>query len=122
MAKILIVDDSADITEIVASRLEANNYDVAIAESGEEALEMVKPENPDLILLDISMPGIDGIETGRRLKADEETKAIPIVMITAKGDQNDIMLAIKEAQAVDYIVKPFRSDQLLEKIQRALAS
>lgn len=121
MAKILIVDDNPDIVELIASRLEVNNYDVLTAASGEEALTSAQKDQPDLILLDVAMPGIDGFETGRRLKADDATKNIPIIMVTAKGEQTDLLKAVNEVKAVGYIVKPFRPDKLLEKVEEALA-
>ena len=118
--KILIVDDSADIVEMMAKRLNAQGYDVITALNGQEALEKAAAEKPNLILLDVMMPGLDGISTGSRLKADPDTKNIPIIMVTAKGEREDIMKAIEKVGVAEYIVKPFRIDQLLEKIHFVL--
>jgi DNA-binding response OmpR family regulator len=118
--KILIVDDSADIVEILAKRLKTQGYDIATALDGQDALEKAAAEKPDLILLDVMMPGLDGISAGMRLKADPDTKNIPIIMVTAKGEHEDIMTAIEKVGVAEYIVKPFRIDQLLEKINFVL--
>jgi len=118
--KILIVDDSADIVEMIAKRLKAQGYDTVTAVNGQEALEKTAAEKPDLILLDVMMPGLDGISTGTRLKADPNTKNIPIIMVTAKGEREDIMNAIDKVGVAEYIVKPFRIDQLIEKINFVL--
>jgi DNA-binding response OmpR family regulator len=118
--KILIVDDSADIVEMVAKRLKAQGYDTVTALNGHEALEKTVSEKPDLILLDVMMPGLDGISVGARLKEDPDTKNIPIIMVTAKGEREDIMKAIDRVGVAEYIVKPFRIDQLLEKINFVL--
>jgi DNA-binding response OmpR family regulator len=87
------------------------------AENGEEGIEKAGTENPNLIILDIMMPGIDGLETLRRLKRAQETKYIPVVMLTAKGETKSIFKA-QERGAVDYLIKPLESDQLLSVVQR----
>jgi len=106
--------------EMLAKRLKSQGYEVMTALNGQEALETTSAEKPDLILLDVMMPGLDGISTGSRFKADPATKDIPIIMVTAKGEREDIMKAIDNVGVAEYIVKPFRIDQLLEKINFVL--
>ena len=119
-AKLLIVDDNADIVRLMAKRLNSLGYDVVTAADGDEVLDVALSEKPDLILMDVMMPGLDGISAGRRLKANPDTRKIPIIMVTAKGEREDMMKAIQEAEAAEYIVKPFIVDQLLEKIDYVL--
>jgi len=118
--KILLVDDNTDIVEMIGIRLEANGYDVTAAFNGADAIAKAQSESPDLILLDISMPGLDGLEVGMRLKQNSSTKEIPIIMVTAKADREDILKAISDAGAVEYVIKPFRPELLLEKIAHVL--
>jgi len=118
-AKILIIDDEPHIVKLVASRLEANGYDTIIASGGEEGLDKAARDKPDLILLDVLMPGIDGHQTLRELKARDETRMIPVIMFTAKGQLEDVEKA-HEMGAVDYIVKPFNPVTLMEKISKTL--
>jgi CheY-like chemotaxis protein len=118
--KILIVDDNYEISELTGSRLEANGYEVVIANDGESACLKAKQYKPDLILLDVVMPVIDGFEIGRRLKADPQTRAIPIVMLTAKGDRESIEKALNELKAVDYVLKPFNPLDLLKTVKTVL--
>ena len=119
-AKILVVDDNPDIVEMITVRLEANNYQVITALSGQEALDKIKQEVPDLILLDIAMPEMDGFEVGRRLKMDPDTKKIPVIMVTARSEHKDVLRSITEAGALDYVAKPFRPDILLKRIKDVL--
>lgn len=119
MNKILVVDDEQDILELVEPMLAANSYEVLKALSGEEAITLAENSSPDLILLDIMMPGLDGIETARRLKQNEKTAKIPIIMLTALVNSDNVGRSL-EAGAVDYISKPFEPKTLLEKIRKAL--
>lgn len=116
LGKILIVDDSADIVEMMSRRLTAQGYEVVSALDSQKALEIAITQKPDIILLDVIMPGLDGISVGRRLRQDPATKKIPIIMVTAKGEREDVVNAIKNVGAVEYIIKPFRIETLLEKI------
>ena len=120
MQKILIVDDEESVVEIVKLRLETNNYEVITAYNGEEGLTKAKEEKPDLIILDIAMPDMDGFEVGRRLKQDDKTKHIPIIMLTARGKHDDVLKSVKDAGAVDYIVKPFNPQAFLKRIASVL--
>lgn len=116
--KILIVDDEPEMLILLTSRLEANNYDVINAKDGDTCLKMVASEKPDLIVLDLMLPGISGIEVCKRLKEDDTTKNIPIIILTAAGTQ---MKSIGlEKGAAYYLMKPFDADQLLSKIKSAL--
>jgi len=105
-AKILIVDDEEDILELVRFNLEKEGYDTECAETGEKALKLVGRDAFDLIVLDLMLPGVDGLEVSKQLKINSATKHIPIVMLTAKGEEADVVTGL-ELGADDYIVKPF---------------
>jgi len=113
--KILIVDDEVYILHILDFSLGAEGYEVITAADGEEAIERAKKEKPDLVVLDIMMPKVDGFEACRRLKADPETSPIPVILLTAKGREVDRRMGM-EVGADDYIVKPFSPNKLIEKI------
>src|SRR5919108_5637538 len=100
---VLVVDDVPDNVEILQMRLEAQGYEVVAAGDGVEALEKTRELLPDLILLDIMMPKMDGIETVKRLKADASLPFIPVILVTAKGDAKDVVAGV-EAGAEDYVV------------------
>jgi len=117
--KILLVDDEPDFVEIVRFFLEANEYQVVTAINGEKALEKAIEEKPDLILLDIMMPKMDGFTACRELKNSENTKSIPIIMVTAKGSRGDVAQAARSG-ANSYIMKPFNLAKLVDKIQETL--
>ena len=103
---ILVVDDSALVAEAVKTKLEASNYDVSLAYSGEEALDKVKEAAPDLMILDVYMPGIDGFEVCRRLREDPDTHTLPIVMLSSRGNIKEKLAGFR-AGADDYLVKEF---------------
>lgn len=117
--KVLVVDDEPHIVRTLQIRLEANNYTVLVATSGEEALKSVSLNNPDLIILDVMMPPPNGFQVCRQLKNDEKYKNIPIIMLTAKGSESDRFWGI-EAGADKYFSKPFNSTELLEAIKELL--
>ena len=120
MAKrILVVDDEPHSVKMVESRLRANGYDVITAGNGAEGLEKARKEAPDLILLDIVMPQMNGHETLSKLKESSETKSIPVIMFTSKGQVDDVERATYGG-AIDYIVKPFDPIVLLSKIKKVL--
>lgn len=104
--KILVVDDSTLVAEAVKARLEANNYEVQLAYSGEEALELVAREIPDLMILDVYMPGIDGFEVCKRLREKKETQSLPIVMLSSRGNIKEKLAGFRVG-ADDYLVKEF---------------
>ncbi len=116
---ILIIEDETDIQELIKFNLEKESYRVTSTLTGEEGISQVKASHPDLVLLDLMLPGIDGFEVCRRLKSDDETKKIPIVMITAKGEESDIVSGL-ELGADDYITKPFKPRILIARIRSVL--
>ena len=120
MKKILIVDDQLEVRELVEVTMRVGDYQILKAKSGEEAIEIVKAEKPDLIILDIMMPGgMDGLEATRILKNDPETKDCKIIMLTAKGQEIDREKGI-EAGADDYFIKPFSPLELIKKVEEFL--
>lgn len=116
--RILVVDDEEDILELVRYNLAGEGYDVLCAETGEQALKVAGSERPDLIVLDLMLPGINGIEVAKTLKNDIKTRHIPIIMLTARGEEADVVLGL-ETGADDYITKPF-SPQILNARARAV--
>ncbi|NLT19611.1 MAG: response regulator transcription factor [Syntrophomonadaceae bacterium] len=117
--KILVVDDEDYIVELVRFNLEKEGYLVVSASNGEEALNSVANEKPDLILLDIMLPNIDGLEVCRTLKQNPEFNTIPIIMLTAKGDEIDTVLGL-EMGADDYIKKPFSPREVIARVKARL--
>ena len=116
---ILVVDDEKDIVELIQYNLEKEGYRISCAFSGEECLENVKTELPDLILLDLMLPEIDGLDVCKILKSNSQTTNIPIIMLTAKGEETDIVLGL-ELGADDYITKPFKIRELLARVKAIL--
>jgi DNA-binding response OmpR family regulator len=117
--KIFVIEDEDDILEVIVYNLKREGYSVISCRDGEEGLKKIKKEDPDLVLLDLMLPGLDGIELCRRLKADPATEPIPIIMVTAKGEESDIVLGLKMG-ADDYVSKPFSPKELLARIQAVL--
>lgn len=117
--RILVVEDDEDIRELITYNLTREGYRIAGVPSGEEALGAVHKERPDLILLDLMLPGMDGLEACRGLKADPETSEIPVIMVTAKGEESDIVVGL-ELGADDYITKPFSPKVLIARIRAVL--
>jgi len=119
MKKILVVDDEESIRLLVSTTLEDEEFEIVEASDGKEALERVKEGKPDLILLDVMMPEINGLEVCRRLKGDPETKDIYIIMLTAKGQELDKEKG-KEVGADEYFTKPFSPLAMIEKVNEVL--
>ena len=117
--RILIVEDEEDILELVRYNLSREGYQVFCTTSGEEALKTTKSESLDLIILDLLLPGIDGLEVAKILKNDSKTRDIPIIMLTAKGEEADIVTGL-ELGADDYITKPFSPRILIARIRAVL--
>jgi len=119
MALILIVDDSP--TEVFQMRrmLEDHGFETEAAADGAEGIRKAREIRPDLILMDIVMPGVDGFKATRMLAADPATRAIPVIMVSSKGQESDRTWGMRQG-AVDYLVKPVKSAQLVEKAQAAL--
>jgi len=118
-SRVLIVEDEPDIRALVVHHLKREGYQVSAASSGEEALRQVQAAPPDLVLLDLMMPAMDGLEVCRRLRQDPATAMLPIVMLTAKGDEVDRVLGL-EIGADDYVVKPFSPKELLARVRAVL--
>lgn len=118
--KILFVEDEAELIMLMKTRLEANGYEVVSAMDGEEGLKKVYEEKPDLVLLDLIMPKMNGLEVCRRLKNDPATKDIPVLVVTAAG-LKDLDEQCKSACADGYVKKPYDPQELLNKIKSALA-
>jgi two-component system phosphate regulon response regulator PhoB len=117
--KILIVEDDPDIQELIRFNLEKAGYQTFRAENGEEALLLAKKQTPDLIILDLLLPEMDGLEVCRRIRRDTTLQHIPIIMVTAKGEEMDRVVGL-ELGADDYVVKPFSIRELILRIQKVL--
>lgn len=117
--KILVIDDEKDILDLVEYNLKQNGYKVICVATGEEALESARSLRPDLILLDLMLPGVDGFEVCKILKRDPDTSDIPIVILTAKGEDIDVVTGL-ELGADDYITKPFSPHVLIARVRAVL--
>jgi twitching motility two-component system response regulator PilH len=120
VALVLIVDDSPTDVHVMQKALEQNGFQTASAADGSEAIRKARELHPDLILMDIVMPGLNGFQATRQLASDPETRAIPVIMVTSKSQESDRVWGLRQG-AVDYLVKPVASDQLVRKAQAALA-
>ncbi len=114
--KILIVDDEPDLMRITCFRLEKSGFNVISAVDGKEALDLTAKEQPDLVLLDLKLPILDGLGVCTQLKKDDKLKHIPVIIFTASA--NDIVDKVKSCGAQDYIIKPFSAEELIEKIKK----
>ena len=121
MAKknIFVVEDEEDILELIRYNLTREGYNVATSSRGEDAVKEIPRKTPDLILLDLMLPGLDGLEVCRTLKKDQKTAGIPIIMVTAKGEESDIVAGL-ELGADDYITKPFSMKVLIARVRTIL--
>jgi len=119
--KVLIVDYEVDLVETLKFKLEASGFDTLTAYDGLEALSKAKNDHPDLILLDIMLPKLNGYQICRELKSDDKYKHIPIVMLTAKAQESDKFWGL-ETGADEYVTKPFDSNQLIDIIKKHLSS
>ena len=113
---ILIVDDQMKNLELTANILQGEGFRISLAQHGEKALELLKSQTPDLILLDVMMPGLSGLETCRRIKQLPALKDIPVIFLTAKNQSEDLVEGF-EAGGVDYIIKPFRKQELIVRVK-----
>ncbi|WP_320056231.1 response regulator transcription factor [Desulfuromonas thiophila] len=116
---ILIVEDEEDILALIHYNLSRAGYTVLSATCGEEGLALARQQQPDLVLLDLMLPGMDGLEVCRRLKSQDDTRRLPVIMITAKGEEADIVTGL-ELGAADYVTKPFSPRVLLARIKAVL--
>jgi two-component system alkaline phosphatase synthesis response regulator PhoP len=119
MFKILIAEDERDILELIQFTLQYGGYEVIPVSNGSEAWEMTKRELPNLALLDVRMPGMSGYEVCKQIKSNRDTKHIPVVFLSAKGQESEIKNGY-DSGAVDYILKPFAPDQLLNRLLEVL--
>jgi two-component system, OmpR family, alkaline phosphatase synthesis response regulator PhoP len=117
--RILIIEDEPDITEVLTYNLKKHHFQVSTAETGEAGLEAARETLPDLVLLDLMLPGIDGLEVCRRLREDPRTRDLLIIMLTAKGTEADVVVGLTLG-ADDYIVKPFSTSELMARIRAVL--
>jgi twitching motility two-component system response regulator PilH len=113
--KILVVDDSPTERHVLLELLMRNGYQVSTAESGEEGIEKARAEQPDLILMDVVMPGLNGYQATRTLTRDEATREIPIIVCTSKGQETDKIWGLRQG-AIDYLIKPVNAEELLARI------
>ena len=118
--KILVVDDEPTIVRLMEFILARQGHDVLVAVNGEEALQKIKAHRPDLVLLDIMMPRIDGYEVAQKLRADPQTASLPIIMLSAKAQDEDIRRGV-EVGVDEYVTKPFTPDHLVHVVARYLS-
>ncbi len=117
--RILVVDDEKDLVDLICYNLQRNGYETLAVHDGKVALETAQRELPDLVILDLMLPGMEGTEVARRLKADSRTAGIPIVMLTAKGEETDVVVGLTLG-ADDYVTKPFSMKILLARLNTVL--
>lgn len=120
MARILIVDDSPTEVHVLKTMLEKHGFETISANSGEEGIEVAKKEQPDVILMDIVMPGLNGFQATRQLTKAQETSTIPVIIVTTKDQQTDRVWGLRQG-AKDYVTKPAQESDLVGKIQSVLA-
>jgi DNA-binding response OmpR family regulator len=116
---VLAADDDEDVLELIAFRLERSGYTVIVARDGEEALALARRKRPDLAVLDVMMPKLDGFELTRRLRADEATSRMPIILLTARAQDADVQRGF-DVGADDYLRKPFSPQELRARVQAIL--
>src|SRR3954454_9946561 len=116
---ILVVEDEKDLSDLITYNLQRNGYDALTAADGQSALDVAIKQLPDLVLLDLMLPGLDGTEVARRLKGDSRTAHIPIIMLTAKGEETDVVVGLTLG-ADDYVTKPFSMKILLARLGTVL--
>ncbi len=116
MERVLVVDDEPTVTEVVERYLSLEGYDVSLAANGHEALKLAQEWAPDLVVLDLMLPGVDGLEVCRQLRRDSQ---VPIIMLTAKGDETDRIVGL-ELGADDYVTKPFSPRELVARVKTVL--
>lgn len=116
---LLVVEDEQDLLEVLRFSLTREGFSVRTAENGEDAIRMVRQQKPDLIVLDLMLPTIDGLSVCRALRSQEQTRDVPVVMLTAKGEESDIVKGL-EAGADDYVTKPFSPKVLMARINAVL--
>jgi two-component system response regulator VicR len=118
---ILCIEDEAEMIDLIRLILTRRGFDVRGANGGKEGLEIIRRDHPDLILLDLMMPDMDGWEVYQQMKADESTKDIPVIVVTAKAQSIDKVLGLHIAKVDDYIAKPFSPQELMESVDSVLS-
>ena len=121
MPVVLIVDDSPTEVHVLKTHLEKNGFETVIAEDGESGLKLAKERKPDLIIMDVVMPGMSGFQATRQLAKDPATQDIPVVIVTTKDQETDKVWGMRQG-AYDYLVKPVTEKQLVDKVNEALSS
>ncbi len=119
--RILCIEDEEEMIDLIRLILTRRGFDVRGANGGKEGLEIIRKDHPDLILLDLMMPDMDGWEVYQQMKADESTKDIPVIVVTAKAQSIDKVLGLHIAKVDDYIAKPFSPQELLNSVDKVLA-
>ena len=117
--KILVIEDEPDLLEVIQYNLEREGHKVIACRNGETGLSRIRTDDPDLVILDLMLPGMDGLEVCRQVKADPVTKAIPVIMVTAKGEESDVVLGLGIG-ADDYLTKPFSPKELVARVKVVL--
>jgi len=117
--RIVVIEDEEDILEVIAHNLKREGYEVVTSTSGEDGLEKIERVAPSLVILDLMLPEIDGIELCRKLKADPLTQGVPVIMVTAKGEESDVVLGLGVG-ADDYVTKPFSPKELVARVKALL--
>ncbi|HEU4365220.1 MAG TPA: response regulator [Candidatus Krumholzibacteria bacterium] len=117
--KIVVIEDEDDILEVIAYNLKREGYEVITSTSGEDGLEKIEKSSPQLVVLDLMLPEIDGLELCRKLKSDPLTRSIPVIMVTAKGEESDVVLGLGVG-ADDYVTKPFSPKELVARVKALL--
>jgi two-component system alkaline phosphatase synthesis response regulator PhoP len=118
-ARILVVEDEADLREVLAYNLRREGFTVGVAADGAKALAAIRRDRPDLVLLDLMLPDVDGIEVCRRVRQDADLAATPVIMLTAKGEESDVVLGLGVG-ADDYVTKPFSVRELVARVKAVL--
>jgi DNA-binding response OmpR family regulator len=116
---ILVADDEEDLRELVAYRLTRSGYEVVAAVDGQEALELAREQRPDLMVLDVMMPRLDGYELTRRVRAEDSLRSVPVILLTARSQESDVSRGF-EVGADDYLRKPFSPDELVARVRAVL--
>ena len=117
--KIIVVEDEPDLVDVVTYNLQREGYSVLAAQRGDEGLNLIRSEGPDLVLLDLMLPGMDGLSICRQMKSDSSLSEIPIIIASAKGEESDVVIGL-EMGADDYLAKPFSPRELLARIKAVL--
>lgn len=118
-SKVLVIEDEPDLLEVIQYNLEREGHKVIACRNGEQGLSRIRTDNPDLVILDLMLPGMDGVEVCRQVKADPVTRSIPLIMVTAKSEESDIVLGLGIG-ADDYITKPFSPRELIARVKVVL--